>query len=392
MTAGGRGTPDDGTVPRNRPAGQVLGGGPPRTDSRALGGGIGPSANPRPGIWVRGPSRSSTSTSHTSDVLISSGAVLLECRLIVVAGQTGLSAPTGRRARHHIGFTTRCGDERFTCPRNEATLCAATVLAHGPVDHLGDRDPLGTPTLRGRGPRNGRQAKGGCALVHGCRQQVTTKTARPDASTRARMSSGSLVMILSPVLATATTVASTASPLPARPRSSPASWPRDRSTALTSTERRSRERTAWRPAGSLHTWATTAPLLRSSSPLPCATRRRAAMARSPRPKATNAPASRMTALTRLASFPRARADQARRSLAQARRRLATHAPFPSYRGTRPAPPPAGGQRRRRPATPTARGRCAEPPRVLRHRDQDRTKHSACLPSYAHHTTVGHTVV
>ena len=285
----------------------------------------------------------------------------------------------------------RWADEQFICRRNAAfyALRRYSRMAKGSTAEtvVHSTAPPSAAAARGTGARRGR----GGALVPGCRQEVMTKTARPDASTRARISAGSLVMILSPVFATATTVASTASPLPARPRSTPASWPKDRSTALTSTERRSRERTAWRPADSLHTWATTAPLLRSSSPLPCATRRRAAMARSPRSNATNAPASRTTALTRLAPFSKPWADQARRSLAEAHRRLATHAPLPSYQGTRPTPPPAGGQQRHRPATPTARGRRAEPPRALRHRDRDRTKHSACLPSHADHTVVGRTM-
>jgi hypothetical protein len=89
----------------------------------------------------------------------------------------------------------------------------------------------------------------------------------PDAPTRARISSGLLVAIRSPASAIATTVASTASPLPARPKRTPASWPRARSTGLKTTERRSRDSEAWRPEGSRQTWATTAPLLRSSRPL-----------------------------------------------------------------------------------------------------------------------------
>jgi hypothetical protein len=181
---------------------------------------------------------------------------------------------------------------REPCPGPGRTQTSSLRVARGPL-------PPTAGTQTGP-PRGGWSRPPGCASAGDCQptQQGTTRMAWPDASTRARISSGSLVAIRSPALAIATTVASTASPLPARPKRTPAPWPRERSTALTSTERSSRDNEACRPEASRHTWAKTAPLLRSSRPPRSAARKRATISRSARSTAKKAPASRTSALKR----------------------------------------------------------------------------------------------
>lgn len=75
-------------------------------------------------------------------------------------------------------------------------------------------------------------------------QQGTTRIDRPDAATSGRMSRGSPVRMRSPVAEAATTLASTASFVPARPSRTPASLPRWSSIALMSTDLSRRARFA----------------------------------------------------------------------------------------------------------------------------------------------------
>jgi hypothetical protein len=214
----------------------------------------------------------------------------------------------------------------------------------------------------------------------------------PDAATRARMSCGSLVAIRSPGWAIATTVASTASPLRALPKRAPARWPRARSTALTSTERSSRDNEACRPEASRHTWATTAPLLRSSRPPRSAARNRATICRSSRSTATKAPASSTRALTWPAPPLSRGAGPSRRLHGRALQRSAPHARLPRRRGTRPTRLSAAEQRPPRPARLTGRGHSVERRCAPRHLDRGRTRHSTCRLSHRKHTTVGPTTV
>lgn len=177
-------------------------------------------------------------------------------------------------------------------------------------------------------------------------QQLTMTGRFPATLASLRRSPPSLVKIRSPGEARSTTVASIASAEPAFASRTPAALPSSGPIDRTSTARSNLARFTCRPPWSRHTCATTIALLRNSRPRRWDARILAIVARSSRSAATNAPTSRMSAVTRRRLQPQGQAlAQPALPLPGSRRRALP----PIHQGIQRAPRRAACWRLPRPA-------------------------------------------